>query len=158
MRLSFNESLMCLLFFEDALDRWLTHTWESQRERCLWDSPHCLLEWDLCPLRSQVSFSPLRHFLPHDPPRTFFLVCGSMRTSESPYRHVNIDVNLEHFWGFFFCLDAPCFDSYPWGLPWRWHYHPRWIMRGNSAPSATVSVCFCRVASAVSYSLQPYGL
>ena len=45
---------------------------------------------------SEVFFSPLRHFLPHDPPRTFFLLFGSMRTSESPYHHVDGDGNLEH--------------------------------------------------------------
>ena len=45
---------------------------------------------------SEVFFSPLRHFLPHDPPRTFFLLFGSMRTSESPYHHVDGEGNLEH--------------------------------------------------------------
>ena len=48
------------------------------------------------PVSSEVSFSPLRHVLPHDPPSTFFLLYGSMRTSESLYHHVDSDGNLEH--------------------------------------------------------------
>ena len=28
---------------------------------------------------------------------------------------------LETLLRFFFCLDAPCFDSYPWRLPGRWN-------------------------------------
>ena len=50
---------------------------------------------------SEASFSPHRHVLPHDPPSTFFLLYGSMRTSESPYRHVNGDGNLEPLGGLF---------------------------------------------------------